>query len=400
MPSIYFTPDDMCTTQKLEVKRISDYFIANRWSVATDPEAADIVLCLTCSGWEKLETISLDRLRALQHLGDKVVSVGCVNDVNPRAVAGVHHGRCIPTQRLQDVEGLIPNPDVRLSDIPEPSTFRCKEDYRLYDLTKRFVNIASGCSFSCSYCPHKIGLGPLRSRTVEDIVMQVEGLVAEGVRIVVLTGMETAFYGRDIGTYYPYLLKKVMDVDPGFEIHVAQFNPAGVLKYYDELLPLFSSTRITDIQIPVQTVSSRILRLMNRPLKVDKVGRFLKEVRKHNSKAVFRTDIIVGFPTETIEELDETLRFVTDVYDEVAVYAFELRKGLPVEKLADHVLPDAETAARVEYAVDFVEKSGRMAHGGQQSDVSLIEVEERKEAMRRSRAGKAAHGSWLMAKNP
>ncbi|MDD5007425.1 MAG: radical SAM protein [Syntrophorhabdaceae bacterium] len=385
MSSIYFTPDDMCTTQKLKVKRISDYFIANKWSVVTDPEAADIVLCLTCSGWEKLETISLDRLRALQYLGNKVVSVGCVNDVNPRAVAEIHHGRCISMQRLKDIEDLIPDHEVRLSDIPEPSTFRCKEDYRLYDLTKRFVNIASGCSFSCSYCPHKIGLGPLRSRTVEDITAQVEDLVAENVRIVVLTGMETAFYGRDIGTNYPYLIRKVMEVDPGFEIHVAQFNPAGVLKYCDELLPLFSSTRVTDIQIPLQTTSSRILRLMNRPLKVDKVNRFLKEIRKNNKKAVFRTDIIVGFPTETIEELNETLRFVTDVYDEVAVYAFELRKGLPVERLTDYVLPEAEMAARVEYAVDFVEKSGRMAHGGQQSGVSLTEVEERKEIVRRKR---------------
>lgn len=387
MPAIYFTEDDMCTTQKLEIKRIHDYFVANNWSVVVDPEQADIVFCVTCSGWEKLENISLDRLRKLEHLGEKVISIGCVNDVNPCAVAEIHSGRCIPTQKLREVEDLIPNPKVKLREIPEPSTFRCKEDYRLYDLTKRFVNIASGCSFSCSYCPHKTGLGLLKSRTVEHILKQIENLVAGSVKIVVLTGMETAYYGRDIGTTYPYLLRKVMEVDLNYEIHVAQFNPAGVLKYYDELLPLFSSERVTDIQIPIQTTSSRLLKLMHRPLKTEKIGRFLKEVRKNNKKAVLRTDIMVGFPTETIEELNETLRFVTDVYDEVAVYAFEFRKGLPAEKLKDLAFAHEEMERRVEFATNFVENKGKMAHGGQQSDVSLIEVEKRKEEIRKNRKG-------------
>jgi len=382
MSLVYFSDDDMCTTKKLEMRRIQDFFRLNSWDVTRDPDKADMVICPTCSGWEKLEQKSLETLKGLQYLGDKVIALGCVIDVNPDSVRQVHAGRCIASLQLDKIAELIPNPKVKFEEVPEPSVFRTKEDYRLYDLTKRFVNIANGCSFACNYCPHKVGLGPRVSRAEGRIMKQIEGLVAEGVRIVVLTGMETAFYGLDIKTDYPNLLKKVLDFSNSYEVHVSQFHPAGILKYYDRLLPLLQNERLTDIQIPIQTTSDRLLKLMNRPPVTDKIGEFLREVKKKNQVAVLRTDIMVGFPSETMEELDETLKFVTEVFDEVAVYGFEMRKGLAVEKLMDQSFSKEEIERRVAYGAKIVEARGAMAHGGQQADVSLIEIEKRKQAMR------------------
>ena len=65
MPSFYFTPDEMCTTLKLEMKRIHDFFMANGWKPAPGAFEADVVLCATCSGWSKLERNSLARVRRL-----------------------------------------------------------------------------------------------------------------------------------------------------------------------------------------------------------------------------------------------------------------------------------------------------------------------------------------------
>jgi MiaB/RimO family radical SAM methylthiotransferase len=393
MGLIFFSDDDMCTTKKLEMRRIQDFFKLNGWDVTRDPDQADIVLCVTCSGWEKLEQKSLETLESLQHLGDKVIALGCVTDVNPGGVRNIHAGRCISSLRLDKIAELIPNPRVKLEEVPEPSVFRTREDYRLYDLTKRFVNIANGCSFACSYCPHKVGLGPRMSRTEDHILKQIEGLVAEGVRIVVLTGMETAYYGLDIKTDYPSLLKKVLDFNKSYEVHVAQFHPAGVLKYYDRLLPFLQNDRVTDIQIPIQTTSDRLLKLMRRPPGTDTIADFLSEVKKVNKVAVLRTDIMVGFPSETMEELDKTLDFVTDVFDEVAVYGFEMRKGLAAQKLMGQAFSGEEIERRVAYGTRIVEARGAMAHGGQQSDVSLIEVERRKQAIReaKKRGAKESH---------
>ena len=385
MPSFHFTPDEMCTTLKLEMKRIQDFFLANGWDLEPDPRKADIILATTCSGWEGLERNSLATLASLQDCPGRVVSVGCVNEVNPDAVSQVHSGPRLSTRSLEDVETLIDNPSVPLADIPFPSTFRCKEDYRLYDLSKRYVNICMGCSFACSYCPHRIGLGKLRSRTPESILGQIQDLLDQDVRIVVLTGMETALYGRDLDTTYPELLRAVLDLGPGFDIHVAQFHPIGVQRYHEELLELFANERVTDIQIPIQSSSERLLKMMNRPPLPERLGEFLAGVRAANPKAIVRTDLIVGFPTETMGELDASLEFATQHFDEVAAYAIELRKGLPAEKYLGETFPREELDQRVAHAVVFVESKGLIAHGGQQSGESLLELEERKQAMRRAK---------------
>ena len=102
---------------------------------------------------------------------------------------------------------------------------------------------------------------------------------------------------------------------------------------------------------------------------------------------------MVGFPSETMEEFDKTLDFVTDVFDEVAVYGFEMRKGLAAQKLMGQAFSREEIERRVAYGTGIVEARGAMAHGGQQSDVSLIEVERRKQAIReaKKRGAKESH---------
>ncbi len=385
MPSFYFTPDEMCTSIKLEMKRIQDFFIANDWVSVPTVEEADVVLCTTCSGWSKLEQNSLRTLASLQDVPGTVISVGCVNEVNPEGVTLVHSGPRIAIRNLESIEAFVDDLKVRLTEVPTPSTFRTREDYRLYDLSKRYVNICLGCSFACSYCPHRVGLGKLRSRAIEDILDQIRSLIQEEVRIVVLTGMETALYGRDIETAYPELLRQVLDIDDRYDVHVAQFHPVGVEQYFEELVELCSSSRVTDIQIPIQTTSRRLLKMMNRPPLPERFAEFLARVKAANPKVILRTDLIIGFPTETMQELEDTLAFATTYFDEVASYAIELRKGLPAEKyMADQYLPQ-EIDRRVKYAVNYVESRGSMAHGGQQSDVSLIEIETRKQAMRKAK---------------
>lgn len=383
MPSFYFTPDEMCTTLKLEMKRIHDFFMANGWKPAPGAFEADVVLCATCSGWSKLERNSLNTLASLQNIPGTLVSVGCTNEVNPGAVDGVHAGRKISTRHLQEIELLAGDIKVRFADVPAPSTFRSRDDYRLFDLTKRFVNICMGCSFSCTYCPHCVGLGKLRSRSEKDILGQVRRLVDEGVRVVVLTGMETAQYGRDIGTTFPRLLSRVLELDAGYAVHVAQFHPLGVAQYASELVALFSNGRVTDIQIPIQTTSHRLLKMMNRPPLSEHFFESLGRIRAANPKAILRTDLIVGFPTEEMEELDATLASVTACFDEVAVYGIELRKGLPAEKYMPLQYSRREIERRIAYAMRVVESRGCLSHGGQQADVSLVEIEARKQTMRK-----------------
>jgi len=388
MSKIYFSDDDMCTTRKLSISRVQDFYLQNGWQVTNDPQDADLIAVLTCSGWSELETRSLEKLKTYQKYGNKVVSVGCTNDANLQAVKAVHKGELVSAHNIEDLSRFIQNPTIPIEKIPFASTFRRKEDYRLYDLTKRFVNIAEGCSFDCTFCTHKPGLGPKRSRSIQNIIEHIQMLLTEELNILVLTGMETSMYGREFKKTYPDLLEAIFQLDGNFQIHVAQFTPSGVHLYTDELLKTFSNPRVTDVQIPIQTTSDRLLKMMKRPKYQDELYQFLKQLRRNNPKIITRTDLIVGFPSETTEELENSLKYATKVFDEIAVYGCEIVPNRPVEKFRDLEILPKEMNKRIIYAKKYIKEKGLLAHGGQQESNDLSELEKQKEQMRKNKGQK------------
>jgi ribosomal protein S12 methylthiotransferase len=284
------------------------------------------------------------------------------------------------------IQGLFPEFEIPLDDIPAQSTFRRREDYRDYDLSKRFINIAEGCSFSCTFCTHKPGLGPRRSRPLDDILSQISKCVEEGVKIVNLMGMETALYGIEVGSSYPEMLRKILDFSDTYEVHVAQFNPHGIHLYYDELLPLLQNTRVSDIQIPIQSTSTKLLGMMNRKNFSKEVGTFMSAVRAANRRAVLRTDLIVGWPTETEEERRASLDFAGRHFDEIAVYTIELSPDLPAWKYQDQAFSSEELARILAESRDFLKAYDVVVHSGQQDDNTMTSAEEKRKKLRMQKA--------------
>ena len=151
---------------------------------------------------------------------------------HPEDVAKIWNGPVVKTNSektmsFSDIENLFPNFKKSLESIPAQSVFRRKEDYREYNTKRRFINIAEGCAFACSFCTHKPGLGKRRSRKIEDILDQVNKAEKEGIDRIILMGMETAMYGIEHKTF-PMLLDEVMKIKGNFEVHIAQFNPFGI----------------------------------------------------------------------------------------------------------------------------------------------------------------------------
>jgi MiaB/RimO family radical SAM methylthiotransferase len=377
MPLIYFK-DNVCVNYKLQTRRFRDYFISNDWVETNNPKDADLIFIGTCAAFDILENESLKTLEEMNKLGKKVVAYGCLTTFNRKGIKKVHKGIIIPSWEFKEVEALIKNPKVKLKNIPLETVFRSKEDYRLYNLNKRFVNICLGCPFNCSYCPHKLGIGPLKSRPFVEIIEQIRKLVKEGVKTIVLVGNEVGAYGIDIGTTYPKLLKSVMEVDTSFDVHVTQLHPAWVIKYWEELLSLLSDTRVSDIQIPIQTTSKRLLKLMRRPENTEKVLEFLQLIRKKNKRAVFRTDILVGFPTETMGELKETLEKITKVFDEITVYGFERKTGVPLEKMRLEFYTPEEINKHVDFALKYASEKGCLITRGGQVPVEEMKKENKR----------------------
>lgn len=397
---IYITEDDMCTTQKLNLARVQKWLEGNAAQIVTDPAQADRVVCMTCNGWALLEERSYDRIKSLDaRYHDKMIVMGCVVDSHPGKVKDIYSGTTVRTRSkgafsFAGIEALFPEFKVKLQDIPAQSVFRRKEDYRDYNLSKRFINIAEGCSFSCTFCTHKPGLGPRRSRPIEEILGQVSGCVDEGVKVVNLMGMETALYGIEVGTTYPELLREVLELSDAYEVHIAQFNPHGIHLYHDELLELCKNPRVSDIQVPIQSTSTRLLQMMKRKNFTDKVGSFMRGVRAANRRAVLRTDLIVGWPTETPEERLASLDFAGAHFDEIATYTIELSPDLPAWKYQDQAFSTEELARILTESREYLKKYNVLAHSGQQDDSAMESAEQKRKQMREAKTAAAAMVVW------
>ncbi|WP_193186415.1 radical SAM protein [Nisaea sediminum] len=393
---IYITEDDMCTTQKLNLARVQRWLEANGATIVDEEAEADRLICMTCNGWSLLEQASYDRINKYKDdFKDRMIVLGCVVDAHPRNVAELYNGPAVGTKGTRPlsfggIEELFPEFAIPLEDIPAQSIFRRKEDYRDYNLSKRFINIAEGCAFNCSFCTHKPGLGNRRSRPLDDIMKQIEQCVKEDVRVVNLMGMETALYGMDVGSSYPEMLRAVLEYDESYEVHVAQFQPQGIFRYYDELLELFSNRRVTDIQVPIQSVSARIMKMMNRREHSDRVGPFMKKLRAANPRVVLRTDLIIGWPTETVEERMASLDFAGAHFDEISLYTIELSPDLPAWKYQPDAFGTAELDEIRRTSRDYLNANYNVVVStGQQEDSSMKDAELKRIQLRERRMKEA-----------
>lgn len=394
--NIFITEDDMCTTQKLNLARVHKWFEANNCVITNDEMLADKILVMTCNGFSLLEERSYERIKKFKkNYKDKMITVGCLVDSHPKEVAEIWDGPVVQTKSkrpmsFSDIENLFPNFKTSLESIPTQSVFRRKEDYREYNLKRRFINIAEGCAFACSFCTHKPGLGGRRSRKLDDILQQINEAEKEGIDRIVLMGMETAMYGIEHNTPFPMMLNEVMKIKGDFEVHIAQFNPFGIQKYYDELIKTMVNKRITDFQAPFQSTSKRILEMMNRKyFDSNKVSSFMKILREKNTRIVCRTDMIVAWPTETEEERQDSLEFAADNFDEVAVYSIEFNKDLPAWKYADKQFSKIDADKIQKDCKDYLTKRGKMAHAGQQEDETALALEANRIKLRESKKAKA-----------
>ena len=171
--------------------------------------------------------------------------------------------------------------------------FRRKEDYRDYNLSKRFINIAEGCSFTCTFCTHKPGLGPRRSRplVLTDILGQIAKCIDEDVKVVNLMELGTRrSMARTSLCCIPNCCERSLNsAIPECRSTSRSWNPHGVDPHDDELLPLFSNPRVSHIQVPIQSTSTRLLKMMNCKNYSEQVGPFTAAVRAANRRAVLRT---------------------------------------------------------------------------------------------------------------
>ncbi|MBF1168314.1 MAG: tRNA (N6-isopentenyl adenosine(37)-C2)-methylthiotransferase MiaB [[Eubacterium] sulci] len=243
---------------------------------------------------------------------------------------------------------------------------------RLFD-HKALVNIMFGCNNFCTYCIVPYTRGREKSRAPEAIVAEVKGLVADGVKEIMLLGQNVNSYDGN-GTSFAELLKMLNDVDGLERIRFMTSNPKDLS---DELIEAFAvcDKLCRNLHLPIQSGSNRVLKRMNRKYTREDYLKLIEKLRKTVPNITLSTDIIVGFPGETNEDFEETLSIVKEVeYDSAFTFIYSIRKGTPAEKFEDQI-EESEKHRRFDLLVSAINEISEKKNKAYQDRVEKVLVD-------------------------
>ena len=329
--------------------------------LAKRPEEADVLLVNTCSVREKAQEkvfSELGRWRALKrNRPELVIGVGgCVASQEGNAIRtrAPHVDIVYGPRTLQRVPGMLDDvlrsrgPRVDVS-FPEIEKFDCLPAPGVTGPTA-FVSVMEGCSKYCSFCIVPFTRGEEFSRGFEDVLGEVRSLALRGVREVTFLGQNVNAYrgavegGRPAGL--ARLIAAASYVDGIGRIRYTTSHPSQMSRdlvdaYRD--VPELSS----HLHLPVQSGSDRVLKLMNRPPRVDRYRETVARLRERRPGISISSDFIVGFPGESDADFQATLDLVDDIgFDTSFSFVYSRRPGTPAADLPDSI-PQSEKKARL-----------------------------------------------------
>ena len=358
--------------------------------VETEDENADFVIYNTCTVRENANQRVYGRLGYLHSLKKKnphmmIALCGCMMQ-EPQVVEklkksysfvnlifGTHNiykfAELVVSALLSDrmVIDIWKDTDKIVEDLPVERKYPFKSG----------VNIMFGCNNFCSYCIVPYVRGRERSRNPKDIIREIERLVADGVVEVMLLGQNVNSYGKNLEEpmTFAQLLQEVEKIQGLERIRFMTSHPKDLS---DELIEVMKNSKkiCRHIHLPLQSGSSRILKLMNRRYDKEKYLDLVRKIREAMPDISLTTDIIVGFPGETEEDFLETMDVVEKVrYDSAFTFIYSKRTGTPAAVMEDQV-PEDVVKDRFDRLLKKVQEIGREMSSRDTGTVQEVLVEE------------------------
>lgn len=327
--------------ESLGFKRIDDY------------EDADLVLLNTCSIRENAHNKAFGMLGRLKHIketknpsliiglcGCMAQEAGVVEEILKdyrfvNFVFGTHNLHELPSILTKAYETGSQTIEVysKEGDLVEDMPVKRTNSYKAY------VNIIYGCDKFCTYCIVPYTRGGQRSRKKEDILKEVRELVDDGYKEVTLLGQNVNAYGKDL--YDDYGLGELLEDVSKTNIPRVRFMTSHPWDFTDRMIDVIAKypNIMPSIHLPIQSGSSRILKLMGRRYTKEEYLELFDKIKSKIPGVMVSTDIIVGFPGEEEEDFKETLEVAEYCkYDNAFTFIFSKRENTPACKLKDNTL--------------------------------------------------------------
>ncbi len=294
-----------CRTNQYESQAFVDQLDRMGFSQAGDDDNADLCIVNTCTVTESADSHSRHAIRQLvrQNPGAEVVVTGCFADRQPDAI-----------KAIQGVSEVVSNKDKEnLLSLLYPEEQIPEFSIKNFDAhTRAFVKVQDGCNSFCTYCIIPYVRGRSRSRTTAEVVSEVEGLVAQGFKEVVITGINVGDFDGGKKETLAGLVRAVDEVEGLERLRISSIDPDEI---DEDLMDAVINGKNTchSMHIVLQSGSNVVLKRMNRKYTRQIFLESVDRLRAASPDFTFTTDVIVGFPGETETDFTETLDVIREV---------------------------------------------------------------------------------------
>ena len=341
-----------CSTNQADGAVLAGCLCRAGYRIVDSISGADVVIYNTCAVKGPTENRIVAVMKSVPS-EKKLVVVGCLPLINRgRIEDGIRFdGLAGPAvgEEIVDIVGRVVKGE-RIVAVGENLSSKPDLNLPRMDLNPAVsvVPICYGCLGSCAYCCVVFARGRLRSYRVEEIVRRVEDDVGRGFKEFWLTAQDVGCYGKDIGASLVQLLESVCAVEGDFRVRVGMMTPSSVMDYLEDLALVFEDEKIFKfLHLPVQSGDDEVLERMRRSYSV---GDFKKVVGRFSagfSRMTLATDVICGFPGESLEAFERTLSLIELVRpDVVNVSKFYARPRTAAAEMEDSFVSSYEIKRR------------------------------------------------------
>lgn len=340
-----------CKVNQYETEAMLEMFKKEGYTQVDSEDFADVYVINTCTVTHMSDRKSRQYIRRMKKKNpDAIIAVvGCYSQVSPEEILEIEEVNLVmgTNERRQIVEEIkkldASKKASTVDDIMKVRAFEEIEISQTNGRTRAFIKIQDGCDRFCTYCiiPYARG-GKVRSRDLESIVSEVEKLVLNGYKEVVLTGIHVASYGKDVKDESINLLtviKAINEIDGIERIRLSSVEP---VLFTDEFVSEVSKMKkvCPHYHLSLQSGCDETLKRMNRRYTTKEYKEIVDRLRENIPNVAITTDVIVGFPGETNDEFKSTYEFLKEIeLSQMHVFKYSPRKGTPAATMENQIDP-------------------------------------------------------------
>lgn len=368
-----FIATDGCPENRIDSARMQECFTNNGWTLAPDYRDADLILFNACAHTEDTEELSIriiGEIKRTKKQDARLIVCGCLPKINEKRLREVYDGFTFGSDEIVKLTEVVETktpPEMMRANYLIPlrhkwripnlrnrvgAAFLVKTMYlalmairhprseaiNVYNPQVFCIKVSTGCLNACSFCGIRLSRGKLKSKPVGEVIEEFKDGLSKGFEQFALIGTDLGAYGIDLGTDLAQLLADITNMEGDYRLKLRNIQPRYLAKMLPELKEVFKTGKISYFGAALESGSDRILKLMRRGYTAEEFKNAIRTLKAQSPGTKIRTQVIVGFPTETDQDFRGTLRVLAEIdFDFVEVYLFQARPETEAAKIEGHV---------------------------------------------------------------